>query len=98
MLVAKFVIRAQKMQTIKNRIEENAIFKPDTGCWIWQGKIKGTKPIIKVAGKYTNVIKLVLDLYRGIKVETTRDVKQTCKDPMCIRPEHLICGKKPSQV
>jgi DNA-binding transcriptional regulator YiaG len=59
-------------------------------CWTWQGSVSvQNQPKTRHDGKVWNVRNLAYKLQRGIAVRTGYTAVATCKNPMCVNPEHL---------
>ena len=71
----------------RHLIEQNTNCDPDTGCWVW----RRPKFTVYVKGKIRQPSHLAYSAYIGKRAKYER-VKQTCKNPRCVNPEHLYTG------
>ena len=74
-------------------IEEHSIPVPECGCWLWLGPVMGTGKYQYgcIAGTTIYAHRKSYELYKG-KIPVGSVVRHTCDTPLCVNPEHLICG------
>lgn len=78
------------------RIVENTLVDPATGCWNWQ--LSCNRPPcypygrIQINGKCYQVHRVVYEYASGKMIEPGIFVCHTCDNPSCCNPDHLFLG------
>lgn len=73
-------------------LEANSIPEPNTGCWLWLGRVTGGRrgrpqyPICSEHGRKHYVSHLAIDVPPGM-IACHR-----CDTPLCVNPGHLFVG------
>ncbi len=82
----------------KVRIAVHSFVQPNTGCWVWTGRIdrKGpgdARPCIEVGGAIVYAHRVSYSDFIG-PLGDDLIVYQVCKNKMCVNPEHLRAATK----
>lgn len=77
---------------IKERLDENYIPVPESGCWLWTASVLHFGyGGISVGGKTMRAHRLSYQVYKG-KIPNGLKVLHKCDTPLCINPDHLYLG------
>lgn len=60
----------------------------ETGCWIWQRRLRSGYGEIAIAGKYHQVHRLSLEARLGAHLGS-QPAHHVCATPACVNPDHL---------
>lgn len=85
--------RGPKVQALEDRFARFTEVDPETGCFIWIGKIDhGGYGHIKYQGRDQKAATVAYEFYKG-PVPTGLEVSHICPgggNPACVNPDHLI--------
>lgn len=70
-----------------NRINERTLKITDEACWLWDSEDESI-PIIREKGKNLSV-RAVLWTLSGKELPEGRQIRMTCRNRKCVRPEHM---------
>jgi hypothetical protein len=79
--------RTNRPKTLFERLTEHLVY--DGECWLWCGDISGNHGVIRVDGKTMRVHRVSWELYHREYVPNGLHVLHTCKQTLCVNPEHL---------
>lgn len=79
------------MKELKERLFENSIPEPNTGCWLWTKSTRNGYGRIRVNGKKESAHRISFLLFNGM-IPESMGVLHKCDTPSCINPEHLWVG------
>lgn len=75
-----------------NRLYENSIPIPESGCLIWLGGIdRSGYGFLSIGGRKTKAHRLAWEVAYG-KIPEGLCVCHHCDVPLCVRPDHLFLG------
>lgn len=77
----------------KVRFEHSYMPEPNSGCWLWLGRERGSNGYgsIKVNGKHVQAHRYSYELKFG-EIPKGMIVCHTCDVPACVNPSHLFIG------
>lgn len=79
--------------SVEDRIKNNIVVDPKTGCCIWTGGIgRGGYGLIWYDGKMVYVHRLAYEQHTGQKIPEGECVLHKCDNPPCCNPDHLRLG------
>jgi hypothetical protein len=82
------------MKTDKERFEGKYIPEPNTGCWLWLGCLKGTKPEygqFGMKGKTDFAHRASFRLHCS-EIPKGMVICHSCDTSLCVNPDHLFLG------
>jgi len=82
---------------IEDVLWKNSVVHPDTGCYLWLGRIdKDGYGFVKIGGKDLFAHRLSAFLFLGLKLKSKILTlhKILCPHKNCWRPEHLYLGNQ----
>lgn len=89
------------MNKLAERILENSIPEPNTGCWLWLGgrstSSDNSYGLMSVDGKTCKAHRISYETFRGL-IPLNHDVCHTCDFPPCVNPDHLFTGTRYANV
>lgn len=101
-------IRGQRIIPMKERIENNSIPVPESGCWIWLGATKGNVPLREyghlITGSRQDDSRKTVAAHRASyeayigPIPEGMFVCHHCDTPSCVNPAHLFIGTRQDNV
>lgn len=90
------------IEKLKERFDANWIPEPNSGCWLWTGRLWGRYPRLRIAWedgttKRVKGHRLSWRMFRGL-VSTDLNVLHKCDVPICVNPNHLFLGTQKNNV
>jgi ribosomal protein S14 len=64
--------------------------EPNTGCWLWMGRVVGadSRAVVQVNRKNRGLARLLCGTPVGM------DTRHRCDTPACVNPNHLLTGTR----
>lgn len=84
------------IEKLKNRLLKNSVIDPETGCWVWRGKISSSgygQLTVRILDKAypvnLYVHRLAVVIFQGKRLREDCHVDHKCRNTLCINPEHV---------
>lgn len=85
-------------KSLPSEFLSRCLLDPDTGCWLWTGKMShGRSPIFLYHGYAGSALKMSWELFRG-SPPSKGQFRRTCGCDRCVRPDHLRAGPETGKV
>ena len=89
---AKACRACSRRPPIKDRIREKIELDPDTGCWLWTGKIGRTGDVVRgylsINNRTTLAYRASYEAFIG-PIPEGLELDHLCRRPLCVNPKHL---------
>lgn len=82
--------------SIEDHIRDSVFPEPNTGCWLWAGTVdkRYDRAVIHRNGHSGLAAhKVFFEHFTGTKVPKGKFLARTCKNAMCVNPDHCYIGK-----
>lgn len=84
------------IEKLKKRLLKNSVVDPETGCWVWCGKISSSgygQLTVRILEKSypvnLYVHRLAVVIFQGKRLRDDCHVDHICRNTLCINPEHV---------
>lgn len=92
-LVAVEALNTPTVEALKKRFERAYIPEPNTGCWLWTGKLRSNGYGVMIHdGIEIPATRISWLLADGASPPTDLEACHRCDTPACVNPDHLFLG------
>lgn len=80
--------------TLLSKINERFVCEPNSGCWLWTGRVNIQGYGLVYAGGRSQLIasRAMYELTHSVQLPTEIFVCHRCDTPPCVNPHHLFLG------
>jgi HNH endonuclease len=85
-------VRRDRAGTVADRLANNTVPDPTTGCWLWTGSVnRDGYGGLSIGGKTRRASRVSWELHYG-PIPNGMLVCHRCDTPACVNPDHLFLG------